>query len=242
MKNWKQFWQNYRIIDINSDIDLLYQTGKTVNKKPIDSSTFTLIIDGIIKNLNLHSNDTLLDLCCGNGTITYELSKTSNQVFGIDFSVPFINNAITYKKNQNIEYICHDITKLSKMMNNLQGASINKVLLYDGLAYFNKTQLKALIKTLSDITKGNVTMLFGSVLDSKKKWNFFNTFNRKINYFINIKLLKNSKGLGAWWRMDDIKEICEALEFFCAFIDQPSQLYTSHYRTDVVIRGNGKNI
>ena len=83
MKNWKEFFQNYRIIDINGDIDLFYQVGYTVERKPISNEQFNCIIESIEKQLQLSASDTLLDLCCGNGAVTYELAKKVKSVVAV---------------------------------------------------------------------------------------------------------------------------------------------------------------
>ena len=235
MTDWEKFWQEYRITSIESDSDLLYQAGKTVAGNVIDRSTFEILVRGIISLLNLKGDDNLLDLCCGNGIVTYELSKVVNHIIGIDFSNPFFENANRFKSGNNIQYISYDVKRLIDIKAKLIKARINKVLLYDGLAYFNKEELNTLINLLGEIGGREIKILLGSVLDNNKKWNFFNSARRKLNYLVNMKLLGNTKGVGTWWRMQDITAICEAYGFNYSFVEQNPSLYTSHYRIDILI-------
>ncbi len=235
MTDWKKFWQNYRLVKIKNQNDLFYQVGKTDSGKVISEKIFNTIIFEIVENLNLNKSDKLLDLCCGNGVITYELSKRVNCVMGLDFSEPFIKNAIQFNNSNNIKYNIYDVKKINELR--IQ-KKFTKVLLYDGLAYFNKKEAKELLDTLSLITTPHARILFGSVLDRGRKWHFFNTFKRKLNYLINIKLLNNNKGLGTWWSKNDFTAMLNKKTFNCQFLDEDDDIHTSHYRMDVLFIKN----
>jgi len=231
MSNWYNFWQSYRLIDVKNDKDLFYQAGKTISGKVINPSKFKAIVKNISTHLKLKKNDNLLDLCCGNGALTYELAKKVNSVIAIDFSKPFIENARKFKHRQNITYIHQDIKKLDKLnFNN----NFSKVLLYDALAYFNKFELDRLLLKLRRIIVGEAGIMFGSVLDYKKKWEFYNTYGRKLNYFAN-SILGSNQGIGKWWNKKDIIKICSTNRLSYKFYKQDSLLHTAHYRFDVLI-------
>ncbi|MCD4681356.1 MAG: methyltransferase domain-containing protein [Bacteroidales bacterium] len=235
MTDWKKFWQGYRPINNYGDADLLYQVGKTVGRKAIDSKLFMIMVEEIESSLSLNSDDNLLDLCCGNGVLTYELAKSVNSVVGVDFSRTLIENAKTFKCRDNILYVEHDVKQIPKISKTLNEIEINKVLLYDGLAYFTKNELNSLINFIGEFRPPDLKFLIGSVLDSNKKWGFFNTFYRKMNYVIFRFLVEKRKGLGAWWDMKHIAEICESNAFKYTFIEQNTLLHTAHYRTDIII-------
>ncbi len=58
---------------------------------------------------NIEPGDFVLDVGCGNGSVTYDVAKKANSVVGIDIDEDKIRDA---KKNfllDNIEYICGDI-------------------------------------------------------------------------------------------------------------------------------------
>ena len=66
VNKWKVFFQDYRMVDINDDNDLLYQVGLTVGGKPISEQQFQELIESVVVNLELRKGDCLVDLCCGN--------------------------------------------------------------------------------------------------------------------------------------------------------------------------------
>jgi hypothetical protein len=232
--NWKEFFQSYRIIQIKGDSDLLYQVGYTVSGKAISAEQFNALAESVNLNLMLNAQDGLIDLCCGNGIITYELSKVVNKTIGIDASQPYIENAIRYKELPNIRYIVHDVTELEKLKRLADFSQYNKVLLYYALSYLSPADLDKIL-TFFDNVKSIERILIGSVLDSDRKWKFFNTPKRMLVYFYKCKVLRNDFGLGRWWTKDEITTLAKKHGFVCAFIEQDPVLHTAHYRFDVLM-------
>lgn len=230
--NWKIFWKNYRDVKIHSDKDLLYQVGKTTNKNVISETEFNHIVDNIKSNMNLNSDDVLLDLCCGNGILTKRLSSSVNSAIGVDFSELFIKNANLYSKTENITFVYDNIINFLKY--DSQKSSITKILLYDCMAYFNNKQLNELLEEIHKLP--NVELIhMGSVLDKNRIFNFYNTFKRKFLWIKNL-IMKNNNGLGTWWSFQDIKNTAAKYNIEASLHYQSKSLYTSHYRFDTVLK------
>lgn len=229
--NWNEFWQNYRNIDIKSDDDLLFQVALTVNKKPISKHLLFLMIEEIKNKLELNKEDILLDLCCGNGVLTHDLAKHCKNIIGIDFSKPFIENAKKYKNKENINYLIQDVSRLDEINDVIKNA--NKVLFYGSLAYFSFDQIEHIFDYFSKT--GYKCIYIGNILNKDKKWNFFNTFKRKLNYLVNYKLLRKDPGLGKWWTFEEISLLAKKYNYKCTFIEQNRLLSTAHYRFDILL-------
>lgn len=227
MKDWKKFWQNYRLIDIRTENDLLFQVGKTVHGSVIPESQFEKDIEEIKENLNLNSSDVLLDLCCGNGVVSSRLSTDVKSVFGIDFSEAFIENAKKYSSTENITYLSIDVLDTNKLKEFLNINKINKVLMNDCLTYFNPKTLNEIIKTLAEF---DIEILMTSILDKERRNNFYNTFMRKWNYTIDVFFQNKKSGIGYWWKSSQIAEIGEKYGFKCRKFHHHSENHTAHYR------------
>jgi cyclopropane fatty-acyl-phospholipid synthase-like methyltransferase len=233
MKDWKKFWQNYRLIDIDTENDLLFQVGKTVKGLVISEDQFQKDIDEIRENLNLNSNDVLLDLCCGNGVITLKLSRDVKSVFGIDFSEAFIENAKKYSSSENTTYISLDILDINTFKEFLNNNMINKVLMNDCLAYFNPKTLNEIIKTLSEY---DLDILITSILDRERKSNFYNTYKRKWDYAMDVFFQNKKSGIGYWWNASQIIKIGRKHGFESYKFYHHIENHTAHYRFNIKLQ------
>ncbi len=238
MINWKEFFQKYRIIEIKNDQDLLYQVAATVKGKPITNEQFHALTNSIKKELQLTDDDRMLDLCCGNGVMTYVFAPVVKEIVGVDISKPYVQNANKYKKAVNISYLLGDVTNLNKLSSELKLNSFNKILLYGSLGYFTPKDLEKILGYLGDLVTPQVRMMIGSILDKTKKWNFFNTWQRKFNYIFKYKLLGIDMGLGRWWTKKEIKTIANKFGYDCRIINQNPILHTAHYRFDCLLTKN----
>lgn len=236
MKKWTKFFQNYRNVPIKDDNDLLYQVALTVAGKPISKEIFNCIISDIENKLSLNNADDLLDLCCGNGVISYEISKKVKTVTGIDSSKLYIENANTYKKSGSIEYIEMDIINIDTI-DKSNSQKFTKVLFYGSIAYFNQKELTIILEKLFKLTTNDVLIMIGNVLDYSRRYKFYNTFGRKCQYLFN-RLLNKDLGLGNWWSKPTLSEICNEKGFNCTFFQQTPLLNTAHYRFDCILTKN----
>jgi cyclopropane fatty-acyl-phospholipid synthase-like methyltransferase len=233
MEKWANFFQSYRDIPIKDDNDLLYQVALTVGGKPISNKIFNCIIVDIENNLKLNHSDYLLDLCCGNGVITYEIGRKVYRIIGLDSSKLYIENAKAYKITSSIEYIEMDIINIDKI-SRIGAQKFNKVLFYGSIAYFTKQELKIILGKLYNLTSDDVIVLIGSILDYSKRFKFYNTVSRKWHYLLYV-IFNRDLGLGTWWRQSEILEISQENGFKCTFLQQNPSLSTAHYRFDCIL-------
>ncbi|TYA56640.1 class I SAM-dependent methyltransferase [Formosa maritima] len=233
MKNWKTFWQNYRVIEIKSQNDLLYQVGKTVGGSVISEEQFKEDINEIIVNLDLKKDDVILDLCCGNGVLSYKLSNSVEKVIGVDFSQSFIENAKKHSTNKNISYYVVDVLNSEYINKLIAEYNVTKVLMNDCLAYFEPKSLDLIISKLS---KHKVTILMSSILDKERKWHFYNTLTRKINYILDVTFYNSKSGIGYWWTKNEIQKIADKYRFEAKYFMHHNKNHTAHYRFNVRLK------
>ena len=194
------------------------------------------MIKRVLRHLNLKPSDNLLDLCCGNGLLTYELSQHVKSVTGVDFSSHLIKTACEYKKANNIKYVACDI--LVDPMDYIDKAFIpNKILMNAALAYFDPNQFYYLLSKIKFITNNNFSAFFTDVPIEKHLLKFYNTPERLARYHMNKTLGRSDNdGLGRWWSEDEIADVVSKLHLRFQLIYQPAIL--SNYRIDVLISTN----
>ncbi|HUW94306.1 MAG TPA: class I SAM-dependent methyltransferase [Anaerolineae bacterium] len=227
---WKSFWDSYP--RRAAEREYLRQVGKTVGGMEITREQFDTIVEDIENHLELTSSDVVLDLCCGNGLITRELARKCDQVVGVDFSRPLIEQARKITAEQNVRYISMDVKEIARVTSLVEGP-FSKVLWYEALQFFDEREFRSILAALRDLTTGDVSILIGSVLDHDRKWRFFDTPKRRLQYAVKLVLLRREVGLGKWWRRSEIERVCRQCGFACDFKDQSELLHTSHYRIDV---------
>ena len=214
------------------DTEYLKQIGKTVGGIQVSQKQFDAILDDIDRHLNISSDDIVLDLCCGNGLITRQIAKDCKEVVGVDFSKVLIEQAKKITQKANVKYIAMDVREIRNMTKDY-GNYFTKVLWYEALAFFDENDLYEILDTIKILAIEESLILIGSVLDHDRKWNFFNTFKRKMIYLFKIVFLGQEVGLGKWWKRKEIENVCKRLGLRCEFHYQNDILHTAHYRIDI---------
>lgn len=215
-----------------AETDFLRQVGKTVRGQPISDQQFQLIGSDVCHHLDLKRTDVVLDLCCGNGLITKQISNKCKEVVGIDFYKPLLEVAIRHHRPENVSYRHMSVLDLSKMPMTPPGP-FNKVLMYEALQHFKKGDLIRILRNVLWLAGAGCVILIGSIPDARRKWNFYNTPWRRFNYLLH-KII-GGHVLGTWWDQDFIRATCKRLNLQCEFLEQSKELHTSHYRFDVRI-------
>lgn len=234
MTDWRTFWQQYRLIPIENSNDLLFQVGKTVGGVPYCAEAWRALLADIDSALDLRSDDRLLDLCCGNGILSAALAPKVREMVGVDFSVPFLENAKQHCARENLRYEQCDILDAASMNGRLGGV-FPKVLLYDAMAYFDRDSVERLFEFLLG-ELGAERILLGAVLFRPDRGAFLNTWRRKFNYWWTCRIRGRTKGLGKWWSPREFEDLAAKFSLDLEIRRQDSRIPSSHYRRDILLR------
>lgn len=234
-KQWRHFWNGYRNEAAQSEDDLFIQVGKTIARQPIARETFHAMVQRIILSLQIGPDDHVLDLCCGNGLVSFELASCARHVSGVDFAEHLISAAQAFKSRPNIRYRVGDVTSPLTDWIDSQADMPNKLLMNDALAYFEPDTLAVIMTNVSNALKGGAfRMLLTGIPNEALKWSFYDTPERKLRYEANLQAGdRTNDGLGRWWAASEIEEIATALGLCVRVEDQPSDI--SNYRMDALI-------
>jgi SAM-dependent methyltransferase len=235
-KFWQTFWSKYGPVHAVNDEDLFMQVGQTLNKRPISKEVFNRTVDYIFERLKLSAGDHVVDLCCGNGLISYELAMRIAYVTGIDFVPRNIRTAIAWKSAKNINYIIGDVMEPISV---LIGENIfpGKYLMNISLAYFEPVELDIILSNIIRHMGSDLPFCFllSGIPRLDLKWNFYDTPERVSRHLENEKQRKNTNdGLGRWWRAEEIEDICFRHGLQVQVTNQPLDI--SNYRMDALIK------
>lgn len=229
---WKKFWENYNTIEPEKEDDLYIQVGKTSNRMPVSKDILENSVKDIIQKLDLESSDILLEMCCGNGLVTYPISVVVKKVYAFDFTEGLIDAALQYKSNENIEYAVgnakEDFTQIFKE----KLPDIHKFLINDSTSYFTPEELENILMRIMTIS-GNFKFYLTNVPNNENKWSFYNTPERKANY---EKAVQSGDiflgGIGRWWEKSEFIAIAEKFNLKIEIFDMNNEY---SYRMSILL-------
>lgn len=225
---WKSYWNDFP--KSFNELDYLRQVHKTINGVPISIDDIEIISEQIINKLEIKKTDTVFDMCCGNGLITFRIADYCSRIIGIDFSRPLIQVANKYFKKRNITYIHSPILDVN-YENYLFDSEI-KFYMYEALQHMDEKYLDSILEKLSKLNI-KLKIFLGSIPNKERIWDFHNTPEKKKRY---LELIKNSKDImGKWWTYDEIENIAKKWKLSIRYIEQNKKIYTNYYRFDVLL-------
>jgi SAM-dependent methyltransferase len=237
VEQWQSFWSSYRASTAAKEDDLFVQVGKTLNGQPIPQPIFRRMVEGIGRKLELKNGQFLLDLCCGNGLITFELARRVSNITAVDFTRHLIESACAFKAAPNIDYVCDDVLRpIAELVGGTRTPDV--VLMNDSLAYFHPCGLATLLRNIMNARQSlPFRFLVTGIPDHARKQNFYNTPERMARHVQNETAGSVvNDGMGRWWHGDEIRDICAELGLAVDIEAQPVEV--SAYRMDALIRAS----
>ncbi len=212
--------------------DYLSQVGHTLGGKSIGDDQFQDLCAQIKSSLELTETDSLLDLCCGNGFLTRQLVQHVKSAVAIDLSESLLAVARSDQNSERIEY-CQGNALHLEQLPCVAGKTFDKVLCYAALQHFNQQDLADILRQLTLLTHTGSRILIGFVPDIDRRWEFYNTPERKVRYL--LRKLTGKEALATWWSKEEIRTTCKERGFTCSFQELPNSSHASIYRFNVTI-------
>jgi len=226
-EHWARFWSEYQTDVANKDEQS--QVLRTRNKQPIDQRKWEITLDTVGQQLELQSDDTLLDLCCGNGLFTAAFGPRIAGVEAVDIS-PVLTGRLAARGLPNVRVSTSD-------MRDAQFApqSFSKVLWYAGIQYIDETDIVAMMRRIRGWIKPGGILMIGDIPDRAKLWDYFNDDTRRAAYFDGLEQRKPI--IGSWLEAGWIEQLCLASGFASAkVVSQHEELIYADFRYDLIAR------
>jgi 2-polyprenyl-3-methyl-5-hydroxy-6-metoxy-1,4-benzoquinol methylase len=228
MDRWSQHWADFP--KKFGEKEFLKQVGKSVGGKEIGREQFNALIESLITNLDVQKSDSVLDLCCGNGLITGKIAPLSREIVGIDQSECLINIAKQYNSATNSTYLCSSILDIESS----NYGKFSKIYMYEALQHFEDSQFVDILNLLGQVSAPNATILLASVPDKNLLWEFYNTDERRDDYY--KRRAAGNEAIGTWWERSYLKKAAQDRGYTVGFLNQNSLLHTAHYRFDLLLK------
>jgi cyclopropane fatty-acyl-phospholipid synthase-like methyltransferase len=232
--SWKEFWSTYRFSGTIRE-DLLYeQVGRTLNGRPIPAGELELSVRFIRESLAVDHEDVVLEFCCGNGIISYELAGSVKRVIAIDFSDHLIKAAQQFRQHPNVVYSVGDA--LLPLQEWLEEEAPRKFLMANALAYFDPAELDRILHNVTAVApREGLRFLLTAIPDADRKWNFYDTPERRRRHEEHVASGGHTNdGVGRWWTEAEIHEVVRRHGLTASIVPEPGAM--SHYRMAALVR------
>ena len=229
MTDWFTHWN--AVPASVADDDVLRQVGKTVGGQPVPASALDAILSDVVSALQLNAADSVLDLCCGNGLITERCAAYCHHVIGVDFSAPLIRIAKGHRSRPNVSYTEGDVRALPSTL-----GRYSKVLVYEGIQHLSRQDVARVLEQLRASHALRALVLFGSVPDRDRLWDFYDTADRQQEYRRRVK--NGTEAIGHWWTQAELSAIGAQWDYRVDIRPQDRTLHTAHYRFDALLTPN----
>lgn len=223
--NWKEFWQEQA-----SKKNAQERVGRiNANSQKANAASFLHTVQHIKTQLSLQQEHSLLDVCCGNGQLAVHLAPDVKQYFGLDFTLPLIEEAKQLPL-QNAEFLWGDASKLITHV----PSPVDRILLHFSLQYFEDAKQRyELFNGLFQVSKPGARVLISDIPDASRWKAFYKSPLQRLRY-LKQKLMGN-EDMGAWFKPAQLARYAQGFGFEVSILEQPSHLPYSHYRFDILL-------
>jgi cyclopropane fatty-acyl-phospholipid synthase-like methyltransferase len=227
MKYWSSFWKSQAQASQGQNPHA--QVLRTLDRQPVSPEAFSAIMASLCAMLAPNPNADLLDLCCGNGTITRKLFKDYRTINAVDLASEFVAQ-VAFEAPPHVTATVGDAKSITFAM-----GSFDRILLYAGLQYFSEEETVALFSRLRRWIRPGGKIVLGDIPDLARRWHFFDSPEREEAYFAGLQ--KNQPLVGFWFESTWLIKLAYHVGFSAADIhDQPEPLPYRHYRFDLVLK------
>jgi SAM-dependent methyltransferase len=209
--------------------DFWGQVKRTVNGTPVSQDQIDMIVDAVVARLELNREDTLLDLCCGNGALSTLFFKYCNGGLGVDFSEYLISIANRYfAAPPNQIYIFQDAIEFCEEP--ITPCKFTKMVCYGSFAYLEKAYAEKILFLIMN-NFPNLKMIFiGNCPDKDLLADFYG--DRPFKHGTEND---PDSPIGIWRTQEEFASLAKRCGWQATIHKMPSQYYAARYRYDVIL-------
>lgn len=224
--NWEDFW-NQQATEANAAA----QVGRlqAINQPQLNQR----IAGYIAEQLQLQPTDRLLDICCGNGTLSALLKAHCDLVLGVDFSNQLISIAKNSHRLDGLHFVRANALNLSGL-----GGHFHKINLYFSFQYFESYEagLRVLAEMDSLLLPGG-QIFIGDTPDQRRWFTYYNHPIKWLRYLYHKA--KGTENMGKFWHPKEFETMAKTLGLEVKIIVQPADLPHARYRFDALLSKPG---
>lgn len=209
--------------------DLLRQICRTCQGQPVSQEQINLIVNAIKVGLALNTNDTLLEIACGNGSLSHYLFDDCKGYLGFDIS-DFLISVARNNFQRSPDYQFFTANMIQGLEHSAGNTHFNKLLCYAAIQYFSDEQLVAQLVFIKHRLSNIKRIFWGNIPDKTRADRFFQQKQPDEQ-----ELNDTQTAIGKWRSQDDIRRIAMQAGWALECNRMPTTFYASEYRFDAVL-------
>ena len=226
-EHWVRFWSEYQT-DV-ADKDEQSQVLRTRNKEPIHPQKWAITISTVNEQMDLQTDDSLLDLCCGNGLFSAAFSGLVADIEAVDIS-GVLTERLAARSLPNVNVTTSDMREVK-----FPADRFSKVLWYAGIQYIDESDIVAMVRRIRSWMRPNGILMIGDIPDRAKLWDYFNNETRRAAYFDGLE--QRRPIIGSWLDADWLKQLCLDSGFAAVdVVPQHEELIYADFRYDILAK------
>ncbi len=208
--------------------DFWGQVKRTVNGKPVAQEQIDLIVSAIRNALALDSEQSLLDLACGNGALSSYFFEECGQFLGVDFSEPLIEIARRYFERPGRHFRLADI--VAYVTTEPAPEAFTRALCYGSFAYLPESGARTLLRTLHDRFTKVDRIFIGNLPDLDRHGAFYTD---SLDH--SAELQDPESRIGIWRSAETFCALGRDCGWEVEIRHMPANFYAAHYRYDALL-------
>jgi SAM-dependent methyltransferase len=209
--------------------DFWGQVKRTINGQPVGQDQIDLLVDAIVTQLQLSSDDVLLDLCCGNGALSDLVFARCRGGLGVDFSEFLIKVAQThFQQPPHRLYVLDDVDAFVRRSNDTD--RYTKALCCSAIQYFPDALAVDMLTNLRTRFPNINKLFLGNIPDRTRLDEFCPPEKRTPG----IEMDPDT-AIGIWRSQDDMAELAAQAGWTISFSRMPAAYFAAHYRFDATL-------
>jgi trans-aconitate methyltransferase len=209
--------------------DFLGQTRRTVQGKPVSDEQIKMIVETITSRLEMKPDDTLLELACGNGSISRFLFNSCADYLGVDFSEYLISVAKkNFERLPHYQFILQGAAEYVRQEQHPERFS--KALCYASFCYFPAADAAEVLRTLFEKFTNVQTVFVGNLPDRDRAGEFYKTRQPSAD-----ELSDHSTAIGTWRTRSEFAQLAGDAGWKVQFSTMPPEFFSSYYRFDALL-------
>jgi hypothetical protein len=209
--------------------DLWGQVRRTVNGKPVSEEQIAMIVAAIRRGLQLHADDVLLDLACGNGALSSYLTNDCAAIHGVDWSEYLIAIAESrFTASGKMAFLVDDAARYVE--NEPAPGRFTKALCYGSFSFFSEAGAFTVLAGLNRRFTAVSRVFVGNLPNAARAAAFFPPGK---DYESELK--DHTAAIGVWRSDAELRELARVTGWKLEISMMPQSFYASHYRFDAIL-------